>query len=329
MLFPGTKFGPYQVIAPLGEGGMGEVYRAEDTRLEREVALKVLPIELDRDPELLGRFEREALTLASLNHPNIASIYGIEESELGSRCLILELVEGQTLAVRLRENPPAMDEALRLCLQLADALEAAHERGVIHRDLKPANVMVTPRGHLKVLDFGLAKRTAASAENAPTRRLRADIVTEVGMVMGTPGYMSPEQVLAQPQDARTDIFAFGCILFECLTGTAAFHGNNLLEITAAVLHGEPEWAALPDTTPAAVRAILPRLLEKDVERRVASMAEAVRALHGEMPSAPGAPVGGAGPAGSAAAGAATVAVRPARPRAVAAPHNLPGQLRGG
>src|SRR4051812_8112055 len=212
-LSPGDKLGPYEVLAPIGKGGMGEVYRAKDTKLVREIAIKVLPCGLARDPERLARFEREAKVLASLNHPNIAQIYGIEESD-PIRALVMELVHGQTLQAPL---PPT--EALRIAVQIAEALEAAHEKGIIHRDLKPANIIVTPKGIAKVLDFGLAtvsRRTAeGNVSNSSTLTMEG---TRAGTIMGTPAYMSPEQARGESVDKRTDIWAFGVILYELLTG---------------------------------------------------------------------------------------------------------------
>jgi serine/threonine protein kinase len=217
---------------------MGVVYLARDRKLDRQVAIKTLPAELARDPEQLGRFEREAKLLASLNHPNIATIHGLEETSDATRYLILERVEGETLADRLRNGAMPLDEASRMCEQVADALEAAHERGVIHRDLKPRNIMITPGGRVKVLDFGLAKRTGTASPDVD-----ADVIA------GTPGYMSPEQVLGQPQDARTDIFAFGCILFETLSGVKAFDSESVMALVAMVLSGEPDWTKFPGSIP--------------------------------------------------------------------------------
>ena len=266
-LHSGTPLGRYQIIGPLGAGGMGEVYRAQDARLDREVAIKMLPAELARDPEALARFEREAKLLAALNHPHIATIHGLEQSDRDESYLILELVEGQPLTERLLDGPLPVGEALRVGAQVSEALEAAHERGVIHRDLKPANVMVSPRGWVKVLDFGLATRTDDRAGAMPG----GVWVDEDGGVMGTPGYMSPEQVLAQPQDHRTDLFSFGCVLYECMTGRRAFPGDNIYVVTAAVLSEDPDWSALPPDTPPRARDLLERCLAKDVEARPDSM----------------------------------------------------------
>jgi predicted ATPase/predicted Ser/Thr protein kinase len=263
--------GPYVLEGELGRGGMGVVYLARDTRLGREVAIKMLPGDLARDAERLARFRREARLLALLNHPNIATLYGLEESERGDRFLILERLEGETLGQRLRRGPLPLAEALAVCGQIAEALEAAHERGVVHRDLKPGNVMLLPRGRVKVLDFGLGKQITPGEADLPAGASR---VTEAGLVLGTPGYMSPEQALGQFHDRRADVFAFGCVLFECLTGSPAFAGRNAAEITAAVLAGAPEWSALPPGVGAEVGELLRRCLEKDPEARLAGIAEA-------------------------------------------------------
>src|ERR1700687_360402 len=223
----GTKLGPYEILAPIGKGGMGEVYKARDTKLDREVAIKVLPAALAQDPERLARFEREAKVLASLNHPNIATIHGVEEVS-GVRALVLELVPGQTL-----KGPVPLDEALRLAAQTADALGAAHEKGITHRDLKPANVMITPEGMVKVLDFGLAAVApasdvaSASAGDSPTLTMRA---TQAGMILGTAAYMSPEQARGQSADRRSDIWAFGVLLYEMFTGRQLFGGATVSDI---------------------------------------------------------------------------------------------------
>src|ERR1700730_9353156 len=232
------RLGPYEVLAPIGAGGMGEVYRARDTKLDREVAIKVLPPALAQDPERLARFEREAKVLASLNHPNIAQIYGIED-----RALIMELVDGRTLQGSL-----PLDTALNFARQIADALEAAHEKGIIHRDLKPANIMITPAGVVKVLDFGLTAVTQPSAASerdqatSPTLTMRA---TQAGMIMGTAAYMSPEQASGKPVDKRADIWAFGVVLFEMLTGQRLFEGETISHTLADVLKGEIEFNKLP------------------------------------------------------------------------------------
>jgi Tol biopolymer transport system component len=289
-LASGARLGAYEVVAPLGAGGMGEVYRASDTRLGREVALKVLPEAFARDAERMTRFEREARLLASLNHPHIAAIYGLEEID-GVRAIAMELVEGSDLAALIARGPagasprpgegPAtsgmpLDEALPLARQIADALEAAHEKGIIHRDLKPANVKVTPDGTVKVLDFGLAKALAAEAEsatadNSPTI---SAIATRAGVILGTAAYMSPEQARGKPLDRRTDIWSFGCLLFEMLSGRMAFRGDTVSDTIARILEREPEWQALPETTPPGVRRLLGRCLQKDPKRRMRDIADA-------------------------------------------------------
>ena len=227
-LQPGTTLGPYQVTAKIGSGGMGEVYRARDTKLDRDVALKVLPQALTEDPDRLARFEREAKVLASLNHPNIRHIYGLEEAE-GQKALVLELVEGPTLADRIAQGPIPVDEALPIAKQIAEALEAAHEAGVIHRDLKPANIKVREDGTVKVLDFGLAKalepeRTESDIANSPTLTAQA---TQMGVILGTAAYMSPEQAKGKVVDKRADVWAFGCLLYEMLTGQRTFEGGDV------------------------------------------------------------------------------------------------------
>lgn len=260
--------GPYTIVGELGRGGMGIVYLAHDTRLDRRVAIKVLPAHLDHDAEWVARFTREAKMLASLNHTHIATIYGLEEDG-GSRSLILEHVEGETLAARLGRERLPMLVALELCTQIAQALEAAHERGVIHRDLKPGNVMVSKTGQVKVLDFGLARHAAtdASLSLAPT-------LPESDAISGTPGYMSPEQALGGAHDKRTDIFSFGCVLFECLSGQRAFGRRTAAETITAVLNEQPDWSALPPETPARIRQLLDRCLEKNPQRRLRDIGDA-------------------------------------------------------
>src|SRR5229473_1733930 len=247
----GTKLGTYEIVAPLGAGGMGEVYQAHDTKLGRDVAIKVLPEAFAHDPERLARFQREAKMLAALNHPNIAAIYGLEE-DAGRNYLVMELVPGETLRERsAREGALLLEEALGLGKQIAEALEAAHEKSIIHRDLKPANVKVTPGGKVKVLDFGLAKAFAGDGanedpSNSPTLSRAA---TMQGVILGTAAYMSPEQARAKPVDKRTDIWAFGCVLYELLTGKQAFNGEDITDILAAVVKTEPAFDALPRNTP--------------------------------------------------------------------------------
>ena len=259
----GQTISHYRITAKLGEGGMGAVYRATDTQLSREVALKILPGKFVQDRQMLSRFQREAEVLASLNHPHISIIHGLEESgEL--RALVLELVEGATLAERITKGPIPVDEALQISLEIAQALEAAHESGIIHRDLKPANVKITPEGSVKVLDFGLAKVTELSQEASDPLRLAPD-ATQQGVVMGTAAYMSPEQARGQELDKRTDIWSFGLVLFEMLTGKGMYAGKSLTETLAAVIHEEPILEELPPNTPRTVRRLLERCLLKRLQ----------------------------------------------------------------
>jgi eukaryotic-like serine/threonine-protein kinase len=302
----GDSLGPYQILAPLGAGGMGEVYRARDTRLNRDVALKLLPEIFASDPERLHRFQREAQVLASLNHPNIAAIYGLEgEVGLGRReglaaaqcAIVMELIEGPTLAeVEPRRIP--LDEALPIATQLARALEAAHEKGVIHRDLKPANIKLTPDGTVKVLDFGLAKMlepetggtrrdvaqgfSAAVATHSPT--ITTPAMTQLGVILGTAAYMSPEQAKGKAADKRSDLWAFGCVLFEMLTGKRAFEGEDVSDTLALVLRGEPDWTALPSEIPQSLSTLIKRCLKKDSRQRVGDIAAALFVL--EQPLLP-------------------------------------------
>ena len=273
-LTPGPLLGPYRITAPIGAGGMGEVYRAEDTSLGRDVAIKVLPDAFAHDGERLARFDREARTLAFLNHPNIAVIYGIERSA-GNTALVMELVEGETLADRLRRGPLAIDEAIGLAIQIGQALEAAHQQGVIHRDLKPANIKVRPDGRAKVLDFGLAKITGGSdaraAFTAASLNETSAPVTATGVVVGTPAYMSPEQASGEQVDARTDVWAFGCVLYEMLTGRRAFSGTTSQETFAAVLTGSPGWSALSAAVVSPIRVLLRRCLARDRRERIPNM----------------------------------------------------------
>ena len=265
----GTRLGPYEILAPLGRGGMGEVYRSRDTRLSRDVAIKALPAEFARDPERLARFRREAQTLAALNHPNIAAIYGLEEAG-GTPHLVLELVEGESLSERLARGPLPLREALAVAVQVARAIEAAHERGVVHRDLKPGNVMLAASGTAKVLDFGLARSDpafiAGNLEDSPTVTVRAD-ATVAGTLLGTAAYMSPEQARGKPVDRRGDVWSFGCVLFEMLAGRPAFQGETVPDLIAKILEREPDWTSLPAGTPARAREILKRCLRKEADAR--------------------------------------------------------------
>ena len=286
-LTPGTRFGSFEITSLLGAGGMGEVYAALDTRLDRRVAIKVLLDSFARDPERLARFEREAKLLATLNHPRIAQIYGLEESaSTGSahavRGLVMELVEGPTLADRIAQGPIPLDEALPIARQIAEALEAAHEQGIVHRDLKPANIKVRPDGSVTVLDFGLAKLNEAGGAGeanvdatvaltmSPTALSPA--MTQAGFLLGTAAYMSPEQARGRPAGKRADVWAFGCVLYEMLTGRRAFPGADLPETIAAVIKSEPDWNVVPSDVPAAIRTLLRRCLEKDASERVGGMA---------------------------------------------------------
>jgi len=269
-LAAGTRFGPYKVIAPIGAGGMGEVYRSLDTKLGREVALKILPEAFAGDSGRMARFEREAQMLASLNHPNIGAIYGLEDSG-GSYCLVMELVPGETLAERLVNGSLPVEEALRICGQIAEAIGAAHHKGITHRDIKPANIMVTPEGRVKVLDFGIAKTAPESLAEARADLATVTSMTQAGVILGTPAYMSPEQVRGEPVDQRSDIWAFGCVLYELLVGQRPFRGASFAEIVACVLKTEPGWQALPASTPAKARDLLRRCLEKVPTRRLSDI----------------------------------------------------------
>ena len=283
-LLSGQQIGSYQVLSRLGAGGMGEVYRARDLKLNRDIALKVLPEVFALDRDRRARFNREAHLLASLNHPNIAAIYGLEESnpspgsgQAEVQALVLELVEGPTLADRIAQGPIPVDEALRIAQQIADALEAAHEHGIIHRDLKPANIKLRPDGAVKVLDFGLAKAMdVGSAPNVPQPPAitSPSMTTGVGTILGTAGYMAPEQTKGRAADTRCDVWAFGCVLYEMLTGTRAFAGDDVTETIAAIIRGEPDWRTLPVDTPPAIRRLLRRALEKDARQRLRDMGSA-------------------------------------------------------
>jgi eukaryotic-like serine/threonine-protein kinase len=323
----GTRIGPYEVVGKLGEGGMGEVYRAHDARLGRDVAIKVLPTVLAADPERVARFEREARTLAVLNHPHIAQIFGVEDHG-ATRALVMELVEGATLAEVIAGGSSAaasgsgagsgsraagapaqtsgigLHEALPIARQVAEGLEAAHEAGIVHRDLKPANIKVRPDGTVKILDFGLAKLAGPAeggavsplpAEDSPTLTSPARL-TLGGGILGTAAYMSPEQARGRAVDRRADIWAFGCVLFEMLAGRRAFRGETMTDLLAAIVQGEPDWAALPHDTPPQVRALLIRCLQKDPRQRLRDIGDARWELERAVETPPAAPVGGQAPA---------------------------------
>ena len=290
-LSTGSRLGPYEVLAPIGAGGMGEVYRARDTKLGREVAIKVLPEAFARDSARMARFGREAKLLAAVNHTNIASIYGLEDSG-STRALVMELAEGPTLADRIRQGPIPIEEALPIAKQMADALEYAHEHGIIHRDLKPANIKVAADDTVKILDFGLAKAletepSAAELANSPTI---SQMATQAGVLLGTAAYMSPEQAKAKPVDRRADIWAFGCVLYETLTGKMAFGGDTVTDTLAAVIRAEPDWSQLPAATPMRVRVLLQRCLQKDAKQRLRDIGDARISLDEVLSGAPeGAP----------------------------------------
>ncbi len=269
----GTRLGGFDVLESVGRGGMGEVWRARDAKLRRDVALKILPDLFSADPERLARFQREAQVLASLNHANIAAIYGLEDAG-GIKALVLEFVDGPTLAERIAQGPVPLDEALPIAEQIAEALEAAHRHGVIHRDLKPANIKVRPDDTVKVLDFGLAKAVspeagAADQATSPTISLAA---THAGVILGTAAYMAPEQAKGKTVDKSADVWAFGCVLYEMLAGRRAFEGEDVSETLATILKSEPDWSALPPGTPPSIRRLLRRCLTKDRRNRVSDIA---------------------------------------------------------
>jgi len=282
-LSPGTRLGPYEVTALVGEGGMAEVYRATDTNLGRQVAVKVLPEAFAQDAERLTRFDREAKTLASLNHPNIAHIYGLERSD-GTTALIMELVEGLTLADRIARGAIPADEAVPIAKQIAEALEAAHEQGIIHRDLKPANIKIKSDGTVKVLDFGLAKAMETTAGMSPSvsqsPTVTTPALTHAGVILGTAAYMSPEQAKGRTVDKRSDVWAFGCVLYEMLTGRRAFPGHDVADVLGAVIHTEPAWEAIPPTVPPVLRRFLRQCLRKALAERVRDMGDVRLALEG-------------------------------------------------
>jgi Tol biopolymer transport system component len=279
-LASGTRLGPYEIIAPLGAGGMGEVYRARDSKLKREVAIKVLPADVATDRERLARFQREAEVLASLNHPHIAQVYGFEENPStgsGQVALVMELVEGEDLSQRIARGAIPIDEALPIAKQIAEALEAAHDAGIVHRDLKPANVKVRPDSTVKVLDFGLAKpqpqdlRTSGPQDLAHSPTITSPAMTMHGVILGTAAYMSPEQAKGKAVDKRADIWAFGCVLYEMLSGKRAFQGDDVTDIITSVMRDTPDWNALPGSTPASIQRLLRRCLEKEPRRRAGHM----------------------------------------------------------
>jgi Tol biopolymer transport system component len=280
-LTPGTRFGTYEITGPLGAGGMGEVYRARDTTLGRDVAIKVLPASFAADADRVTRFEREAKTLAALNHPNIAHIYGLERSE-DTTALVMELVEGPTLADRIAQRPLPLDEALHVAMQIADALEAAHGKQIVHRDLKPANVKLTPDGLVKLLDFGIAKMPdpAGQTSGGRTPTLLTPALTETGILLGTAAYMAPEQAKGRPIDQRADIWAFGCVLYEMLTGQPVFLGEDVTTTLARVLEREPNLDALPAAVPPAVRQTIRLCLAKDPRKRIRHIGDVRLALEG-------------------------------------------------
>jgi serine/threonine protein kinase/Tol biopolymer transport system component len=305
-MLTGRRLGVYHLHEQIGAGGMGQVYRARDTRLGRDVAIKILPRAFTTDRDRMARFEREARVLAALNHPNISAIYGVEEGPpeagLHLRGLVLELVEGETLADRVRRGPIPISDALAVAKQIADALDAAHEKGIVHRDLKPANIKITPGGVVKVLDFGLARWAGGPGTGADSQTPTMTVgATHEGVILGTAAYMSPEQARGEPVDEQADVWAFGCVLFEMLTGRAVFHGRSVSDVLAAVLRAEPEWQALPALHPR-IMLLLERCLEKDKTSRYHDIADARADLQKALTDP---------------SGAVVPAVRPGKPRAVA------------
>jgi tRNA A-37 threonylcarbamoyl transferase component Bud32 len=284
VLTPGTRLGLYEILSTLGAGGMGEVYRARDAKLHRDVAIKLLPDAFAADRERLARFEREAQTLAALNHPNIAQIYAVLDDP---PALVMELVNGEDLAARLSRGAVPLDEAIAIARQIADALEAAHDQGIVHRDLKPANVKIRPDGTVKVLDFGLAKAADPVASgpalaNSPTFTAH----TQLGVIVGTAAYMAPEQARGRAVDRRADVWAFGVVLYEMLAGRPAFDGDNISEVLASVLKNEPVWTTLPVETPGSIRRLLRRCLDKDPRRRLSAIGDARFDLDDRDPAPP-------------------------------------------
>ena len=282
----GKTISHYKVLEKIGEGGMGEVYRATDTKLNRDVALKILPEQFASDSQRMGRFQREAEVLASLDHPNIGQTYGIEEAGQ-TKALVLQLIEGPTLAERIAQGPIPVEEALKIALQIAEGLEAAHEKGVIHRDLKPANIKVNPEGQVKILDFGLAKALevevpASSLSQSPTL---TNAATQAGVILGTAAYMSPEQARGREVDSRTDVWAFGCVLYEMLTGQPAFGGEDVTVTLARIVEREPNLDALPAAVPSSIQQALRLCLRKDVKRRFSDIRDVRLMLEGEFETA--------------------------------------------
>ena len=276
-LSPGSRIGSFEIIDAIGAGGMGEVYRARDPKLNRDVAIKVLPDTLTSEPERLARFRREAQMLAALNHPNIAHIHGFEDGD-GVHALVMELVDGPTLADRIASGRIALTEALSIALSIAEALQAAHGQGIIHRDLKPANVKIADDGVVKLLDFGLAKTAenpAGGADYSASPTFTNPAMTQAGVILGTAAYMSPEQAKGRRVDKRTDVFAFGAVFYEMLTGRRAFDGDDVTDVLASVLKSDPEWTAMPDEVPASIRMLIRRCLAKDVRQRVGDISTAV------------------------------------------------------
>src|SRR6185369_6138551 len=287
-LAPGTRLGPYEISAQIGVGGMGEVYRATDTNLKRAVAIKVIAASVSSDPDRLARLQREAEVLASLNHPNIAHIHGLEKKD-AAIALVMELVEGPTLAERIHAGPIPVNESLAIARQIADSLEAAHERGIVHRDLKPANVKVRDDGTVKVLDFGLAKAmetpSAMSSSLSLSPTITTPAMTQMGLILGTAAYMSPEQARGKTVDQRTDIWAFGCVLFEMLSGKRAFDAEDVSLTLARVLERDADLTALPATVPPRLRRVIELCLRKDVRQRIHAMADVRLALEGVFETA--------------------------------------------
>ena len=290
-LSPGTTLGSYSVTAKIGEGGMGEVYRAHDAKLQRDVAIKLLSADVAESPERLERLQREARILASIDHPNINAIYAVEEID-GLHFLVLQLVEGTTLAARMSAGRLRIEEVLRAALQVAEALEAAHAKGVIHRDLKPSNVMVSADGRVKVFDFGIAKVTPRPELGHASTAVTRSALTRVGTVVGTAPYMSPEQLRGESVDPRTDVWAFGCLLYEMLAGKPAFVGDTVADTGAAILTRDPDWTALLDSVPASVVRLTRRCLQKVAAERLHAMADARIELHDALQALSRSPTSG-------------------------------------